>query len=69
MEPPLTEVNAGGRFVYVPPSVFPTIDGQGGWCAKIRVVNKKTHLTELNFHDGKQCFMFSKVLTEFKPLT
>ena len=44
-------------------------DGQGGWCAKIRAVNKKSHLTELSFHDGKQCFLFSKVLTDFKPLT
>ena len=67
-DPPLTEQNAGGRFVYVPPSVFPTIDGQGGWIAKIRSVNKSNKITELQFHDGRQHFKFDQVLEHFKPL-
>ena len=67
-DPPLTEENAGGRFVYVPPSVFPTVEGQGGWVAKIRSVNKNNKITELQFHDGRQHFKFSQVLKEFKPL-
>ena len=68
VDPPLTEQNAGGRFVYVPPSVFPTVDGEGGWIAKIRSVNKNNKITELQFHDGRQHFKFEQVVKEFKPL-
>ena len=70
VDPPLTEVNAGGRFVYVPPAVFPTVDGQGGcWVAKIRSVNKRHKVTELQLSDGRQGFKFQQVLEQFKPLT
>ena len=55
--------------MYVPPDVFPTVDGKGGWIAKINKVNKRDKITDLQFYDGKQSFKFPFVLERFKPLT
>ena len=49
--------------------MHPTVDGKGGWIAKINKVNKRDKITDLQFCDGKQSFKFPFVLERFKPLT
>ena len=67
--PVLSQVNAGGRLVYVPPEQWPGVNKSGcGWVAKILSVHKGTDVVTLKFHDSKQCFAFPDVLA-FKPLS
>ena len=73
---PLSEQNAGGRFVLVPASQFGS-EGIGGWAAKIKAVAKTKNndfLATLQFKDADGAssthyFKLAYVQETFKPLT
>ena len=67
VEPPLTQKNAAGRFVYVPPEVYPEQDA-AGWVAKILSVHQGTGVAMLQFKDKKERFGFATAALKFKPL-
>lgn len=69
-EPVLDAENAGGRFVFVPKTMWPACAGEGveGWVAKIMKVDKRS-VAELKFHDGKECFKLESLITETKALS
>ena len=67
VDPALTKENAGGRFVLVPPEIWPDVPC-AGWSAKIMSVHKGTGVATIKFHDSTKYFDFKKVLL-WKPLS
>lgn len=65
----LTIANAVGRFVRIPPSVWPEYNKGGcGWVGKIiKMPSKKT--VTIQMHDSQQHFTFADTLANFVPLS